>query len=295
MSDLHWMTAASAAHAIATKELSPVDLTRALLDRIEKLDPTLNAFIRVDGDAAMQAAFKIARLTAAELRAYGIITNCAPVLDVPVADAHDVIGDRAYGRNPEQVSAVGRAVAGGYLAGGVVPVIKHIPGHGRATSDSHFSLPVVTATHAVLSRSDFMPFKALNDLPAAMTAHVTYAALDPNYPASISHKVTKEIIRGEIGFQGLLMSDDLSMKALKGSLRSRAEAVLGAGSDVALHCNGDLSEMRSAAEGVAALAGLALKRYEMAVAVTKTAEPFDVNEAKGHLKRLMAKGETPAV
>lgn len=248
-----------------------------------------------DPEAAKQAAFNVARLTAEELKAYGINTNCAPVLDIPVAGAHDVIGDRAYGRDPDQVSAIGRAVAEGYLAGGVVPVIKHIPGHGRATSDSHFSLPVVATTHAVLKRSDFAPFKALNDMPAAMTAHVIYAALDPNYPASISHKVTQDIIRGEIGFQGLLMSDDLSMKALKGPFRKRAEEVISAGSDLALHCNGDLAEMLSVAEGVPALGGLALKRFEAAIAVTKTSKPFDANEAKVHLKRLMRERETPTV
>lgn len=240
-----------------------------------------------DPAAAQTAAFQIARLVAEELKRYGINTNCAPVVDVPVAGAHDVIGDRAYGRDPDQIIALARAVANGYTAGGVVPVIKHIPGHGRATTDSHFDLPVVTTTHAVLSKTDFVPFKALSDLPAAMTAHVVFSALDPAYPASTSKRVTADIMRCEIGFDGLLMSDDLSMKALKGSMRMRAEDVIRAGSDVALHCNGDLTEMRAAAEGVPELSGRALDRFAAAWAVTRQSAPFDSDDAILQLTSLM--------
>ncbi len=176
--------------------------------------------MRQDRESACEWAALAARLVAEDLKALGINTCCAPVLDVPVEGAHDVIGDRAYGTTPDQIAALGRSVAEGFLAGGVLPVIKHIPGHGRATEDSHFDLPVVTATHAELSATDFAPFRALADMPAAMTAHVVFTALDPDAPASTSERVTREIIRGEIGFDNLLMSDDLSMKALSGTLES---------------------------------------------------------------------------
>ncbi len=240
-----------------------------------------------DPDLARSSAFSVAQLVASELRAYGINTNCAPVLDVPVAGAHDIIGDRAFGVLPHQIIDIAGEVAKGLMAGGVVPVIKHIPGHGRATSDSHLDLPIVTTLYNELSRSDFVPFKALAHMPAAMTAHVVYADIDPDFPASTSAKVTSKIIRGDIGFDGLLMSDDLSMKALAGPMRSRAEAVLRAGSDVALHCNGDIDEMRSAAEGIPLLTGTALTRFGRAFAVTQKTEPFDSDEAMLRLSSLM--------
>src|SRR5690606_6693898 len=164
-------------------------------------------------------------------------------LDVPVPEAHDIIGDRAYGRAPQQVATLGRAVAEGLMAGGVLPVIKHIPGHGRATEDSHLGLPVVSAPQDLLEATDFAPFTALSDMPAAMTAHGVFAARDAAEPASTSRRVTQDIIRGGIGFDGLLMSDDLGMKALSGSFGARTRAVLAAGSDLALHCSGALSEM----------------------------------------------------
>lgn len=265
--------------------------------RVQRLKPPLArdlppgaAYARLygqDPERAKSAAFLVARLAAEELRGYGFTMNCAPVLDVPVPGAHDIIGDRAYGSDPAQIIALAREVANGYMAGGVVPVIKHIPGHGRATADSHFDLPVVATTHAVLSKSDFAPFKALSDLPAAMTAHVVFSALDPAYPASTSAKVTRDIIRGEIGFDGLLMSDDLSMRALKGPMQIRAEEVIRAGSDVALHCNGDIREMRAAAEGVPELAGRAKERFAAAIAVTQAILPFDRDSAAGHLASLM--------
>ena len=165
------------------------------------------------------AAFEATRLLAADLSELGINTDCAPVVDVPVAGAHDIIGDRAYGKSVEQVVALAKAVGDGFMAGGVVPVIKHIPGHGRATADSHLSLPVVTESRAELAATDFAPFKALNHMPTAMTAHVVFRDIDPQSPASTSAIVTREIIRGEIGFDGLLMSDDLTMKALSGPMR----------------------------------------------------------------------------
>jgi len=240
-----------------------------------------------DHAAGKLAAFEAARLLAEDLRRLGINTDCAPVLDLPVPGAHDIIGDRAYGRSVEQVVALAEAVADGFIAGGVLPVIKHIPGHGRATADSHLSLPVVDEPRDVLMETDFAPFKALSRLPAAMTAHVVFSAIDPSAPASISPIVTHEIIRGYIGFDGLLMSDDLTMKALSGRMRSLAEAVIAAGSDVVLHCDGVLADMADAASGAGELKGDALRRFDAAIAVTHQARPFDIASAEAQLARVL--------
>lgn len=237
---------------------------------------------------AREAAFHVARLVAAELRALSINMNCAPVLDLPATGSHDIIGDRAYGAGPEQVVALARSVAEGLKAGGVVPVIKHIPGHGRATADSHFALPVVMATHAELSATDFAPFRALGDEPAAMTAHVVYAAIDPSQPATTSDRVIGDIIRGEIGFDGLLISDDLSMQALTGSITARARASIAAGCDVALHCNGDIAEMIAAAEGVPLLEGRAHERFMSALAITEREDAFDEPAALASLTSVLS-------
>jgi beta-N-acetylhexosaminidase len=172
----------------------------------------------------------------------------------------------------------------------VLPVIKHIPGHGRATTDSHLALPAVEAPHEVLSATDFAPFRALAAMPAAMTAHVVFTAIDPDAPASASEIVTRDIIRGEIGFDNLLMSDDLSMRALSGSLRSRAEAVIRAGSDVALHCNGDLAEMEEVAQGVPMLGAKAAMRFERAIRLLGRNEPFDAAHAEACLAEALAIG-----
>lgn len=247
-----------------------------------------------DPEEGKEAAFAVARLTAEELRAFGITMNCAPVADLPVEGAHEIISDRAYGRGVSQVVALARAVADGYLAGGVVPVVKHIPGHGRATADSHLALPVVETPHRTLSATDFAPFKALAALPAAMTAHVVYADIDAENPASTSPIVTKDVIRGEIGFDNLLMSDDLSMQALSGPMRARAEAVISAGSDLALHCNGDIDEMRAAAEGVPMLAGRAAERFAAACACVVPPQPYDKERALQLLAALLDE-QTPTV
>jgi beta-N-acetylhexosaminidase len=241
-----------------------------------------------DRDAGIAAAYEVARLMAADLIDLGINTDCAPVLDLPVPGAHDIIGDRAYGVIVEQVVALGEAVADGFIAGGVVPVIKHIPGHGRAMADSHLSLPVVGESRAELMATDFAPFKALSRMPAAMTAHVVFRAIDPNAPASTSPIVTREIIRGAIGFDGLLMSDDLTMKALSGPMRQRADAVIAAGSDLALHCNGDIKEMIEAAAGAGALKGRSQERFDAAVKITKASKPFDSAMAEAHLAKVLA-------
>lgn len=204
-----------------------------------------------------------ARLIAHDLREVGITIDCLPVLDTPQPGAHDVIGDRAYSRDPSSVARLGRAAAHGLLAGGVLPVMKHIPGHGRSKADSHKEPPIVDASRDELERVDFPPFRANADLPCAMTAHVVYTAIDRTAPGTLSKTVVNDVIRGQIGFDGLLMTDDLSMQALTGSFRQRAEAAIAAGCDVVLHCNGDPEEARAVAEGAPELAGRALERAEI--------------------------------
>jgi len=252
--------------------------------------PPAAAYGRIYGNdpsRALRLARAAARLTAAELRAVGINTNCAPLIDVPVPDAHAVIGDRAYAARPDQVASLGAAVAEGFMAGGVLPVMKHVPGHGRATADSHFDLPVVTADLEDLSATDFLPFRRLAYLPAAMTAHVVFTAIDGDAPASTSPRVTKEVIRGAIGFDGLLMSDDLAMKALRGSVAERAAAVLAAGSDVVLACNGGLEETEAVAAVAPPLEGRALARFEHARAVFRQQQPFELAEAEACLAEVL--------
>ncbi|TAL32130.1 MAG: beta-N-acetylhexosaminidase [Phenylobacterium sp.] len=216
------------------------------------------------------------RLLAHDLATVGINVDCLPVLDVPTPGAHQVIGDRAYGDEPDEVALLGRAMAEGLLAGGVLPVIKHIPGHGRAQADSHLDLPVIEAGWEELDARDFAPFRALSDMPLAMTAHVIYAAIDRKRPATTSGSVMRTAVRGAIGFSGLVMSDDLSMKALQGGFRERAADARAAGCDVVLHCNGDLAEMAAVAEGAGRLRGLPARRAQAALARRpKAVEPFD--------------------
>ena len=237
--------------------------------------------------AALEAAGLVARLIAHDLREVGVTVDCAPVLDVADDLTHAVIGTRAYAKDPGAVATMGRAVIDGLLAGGVLPVVKHIPGHGRARADSHLELPVVTASHEELAARDFAPFRALADAPAAMSAHIVYTALDPDAPATLSAKYMREIIRGEIGFSGLLISDDLSMKALKGDFGDRTRGVFAAGLDLALHCNGDLDEGRPVAEATPWLTGPSLARAEAALArVTASPPEFDADEAYGRLLEL---------
>ena len=254
--------------------------------------PAPAAYARAYGGDLVRAARAVraaARLTAAELRAIGINTNCAPLVDVPAPGSHGVIGDRAYAATAQDVAALGAAVAEGLMAGGVLPVVKHIPGHGRATADSHFDLPVVTATREELEAIDFATFRALAHLPAAMTAHVVFTAWDADAPASISRRVTEEAIRGSIGFDGLLMSDDLGMKALAGGVAERAAAVIAAGSDVVLACNGGLEETEAVASVVPPLAGCSLARFERARAVFGQQQPFEVAEAEACIAEVLLK------
>lgn len=202
-----------------------------------------------------------ARLIAHDLMAVGIDVDCLPLLDVPMPGAHDVIGDRAFGTDPEVVMMLGKAVISGLMKGGVTPIIKHIPGHGRASVDSHKDLPVVSAAIDELRETDFAPFAALNDAPWAMTAHVVYAAIDPGAPATLSKAVINDVIRGEMGFDGVLISDDVSMHALSGEMGDRAALSLIAGCDVVLHCNGDMAEMLALSAATPFMNDLAWDRY----------------------------------
>lgn len=245
--------------------------------------PPGEAYLKAAGDDPLAARELVrlgARLMAHDLRDLGINVDCLPVLDVPVPGAHDIIGDRAYARDPAVVAQLGRAAAEGLLAGGVLPVIKHMPGHGRAFADSHHALPVVHADLATLDGWDFAPFKALSDMPLAMTAHVVFDAIDPKSPATTSRKAIK-LMRGQLDFGGLIMTDDLSMKALSGSLRERAGAALKAGCDVVLHCNGDMDEMGEVAEAAGKLKGKAARRATAALArIVSAPEPLEPFEAR---------------
>lgn len=222
-----------------------------------------------------------ARLIAHDLAALGINVDCMPVLDVPVNGAHPVIGDRAYRDLPDEVAVLGRAACEGLIAGGVLPILKHIPGHGRATSDSHMELPVVQAKLDELEQSDFVPFRALSDMPMAMTAHVVFTAIDPRQPATTSRTVIRSIVRQAIGFDGLLISDDISMGALSGDPGQRARRARRAGCDVVLHGNGVLADMGAVADGAGRLRGRSLRRAEAALArVARRPEPFDMEAGR---------------
>ncbi len=229
----------------------------------------------------------VARLIAHDLNEVGITIDCAPVLDVADKGTHAAIGTRSFSSRPERVAAMGRAVAEGLLAGGVAPVIKHMPGHGRARVDSHHELPVVDAARRELER-DFAPFAALSDLPMAMSAHLLYTAIDPSRPATMSPVVVAEIMRGDIGFDGLIMSDDLSMKALKGPFDERAAAVIEAGLDIVLHCNGDLEEARAVASAAPVLAGASLRRADAALAAIAPPRALDMERAERELAAINA-------
>jgi len=243
--------------------------------------PPAEAYLKATNDplTARELVRLGARLMAHDLKAVGINIDCAPVLDVPVPGAHDIIGDRAWARDPATVAQLGRAAAEGLLAGGVLPVIKHLPGHGRAFADTHKELPTVHADLETLDAWDFAPFRALSDMPIAMTAHIVFTAIDRKHPATQSKKAIK-LIRERLGFGGLLLSDDLVMNALSGTLTERAQAALKAGCDLVIHWNGDLAEMRQVAKGVGALKGKAAKRAEAALArIVREPDPLDAHAA----------------
>jgi beta-N-acetylhexosaminidase len=230
-----------------------------------------------------------ARLIAADLTDLGITVDCLPLADVPVAGADAMIGNRAYGTEPGKVAAIARAVTEGLEQGGILPVLKHIPGHGRATSDTHFRLPEVDTSQAELERTDFAAFQPLADLPMAMTAHVVFSALDPTQPATTSATIIQQVIRGVIGFHGLLMSDDVSMNALAGSIAQRTRAIVAAGCDMVLHCNGKLDEMRALASETPLLSGMALERAKRALASRKPPQPLDWKAARAELDDLVGR------
>jgi beta-N-acetylhexosaminidase len=237
------------------------------------------------GDDAAQAMYLRFRIIAAELRALGIDSNCAPLADIAADITHPFLRNRCYGTDAAQVTAMARAVADGLLDGGVLPVLKHIPGHGRATADSHLDLPRVTASLEDLRATDFAPFTALNDLPMAMTAHLVYAAID-DQPATLSPKLM-QIMRDEIGFDGLIMTDDISMKALKGDLAQISRDALTAGCDVVLLCNGTLAERRAVAEAAGQMTPAAQIRAERTLAARRTPNPVDISALDAQLEALL--------
>ena len=241
-----------------------------------------------DRAAGLDAARLGARLIAHYLAELGITVDCLPLADVPVSEADPVIGDRAYGTTPDKVAAIAQAVADGLMDGGVLPVLKHLPGHGRATADSHLKLPVVTTDRATLESSDLAAFRPLKQLPLGMTAHVVFSAIDPVAPATTSVKMVCEVIRAFIGFDGLLMSDDVSMGALSGTLAERSRAALAASCDVVLHCNGKLDEMRQVAGECPVLSGDAARRAAAALAARRKSAPLDVAKAREEFSAMMA-------
>ncbi|MFD1333450.1 glycoside hydrolase family 3 N-terminal domain-containing protein, partial [Methylopila musalis] len=219
----------------------------------------------------------------------GVTVDCLPVLDLPAEGMTDAIGDRAYADRAETVAALGRAVCEGALSAGVLPVVKHMPGHGRATVDSHHHLPTVTTDRATLEATDFAPFRALADMPLGMTGHIVFEAIDADRPGTLSPVVLSEIVRGHIGFDGLLLSDDLSMKALSGPVGASAGAALAAGCDIALHCNGDMVEMLEVAAAAPRLEGDAARRSAHALGLIARPDAVDVAELAARRDALLAR------
>jgi beta-N-acetylhexosaminidase len=246
----------------------------------------------IDRALGLSAARLSARLIAADLSDSGVTVDCLPLADVPAPGADAVIGNRAYGAEPKKVAAIARAVTEGLQQGGILPVLKHIPGHGRATADTHLRLPKVDTPLAELKRTDFAAFQPLADLPMAMTAHVVFSALDPAHPATTSATIIEQVIRGMIGFQGLLMSDDVSMNALSGTIAERTQAIFDAGCDVALHCNGKLEEMADVARNTPELSGQAVRRAQRALASRKPPQAFDRPRARAELDALIERAGT---
>jgi beta-N-acetylhexosaminidase len=233
--------------------------------------------VALAGDRAAEAMNLRYQIIAHELRSYGIDSNCAPLVDVAAPETHPFLQNRCYGMQPDQVAAIGRAVADGLLAGGVVPVVKHLPGHGRAVSDSHKELPRVSVPRAALDQ-DFAPFKALNDLPMGMTAHLLYDALDDR-PATLSPVIMQQI-RQEIGFDGLIMTDDISMQALSGDRGQIAQQAIAAGCDAVLYCNAPLADKIRVAEASGQMTAEAQRRADRAIAARETPETIDIEALK---------------
>ena len=237
---------------------------------------------------AIRTARSVGRLMADDLTEIGITSSCLPVLDVPQPGAHEVIGSRAYSMRADHIMTLARAHVVGLMEGGILPVMKHIPGHGRAEVDSHHNLPIVKAPRTDLERVDFLPFVAFADCPMAMTAHVIYEALDKDYPATLSRKIIKNVVRKLIGFEGLLITDDLSMKALQGTLPEKADMALAAGCDMLLHCNGMMSQMEEVAEAAVPLAGKAMRRAKQALRAKRKPLPYDKKRALNELEAILS-------
>ena len=242
-------------------------------------------FVQAAGPNAAEAMYLRFRLIADELHRVGIDSNCAPMVDVAGAQTHAFLRNRCYGTTPDAVAALGRAAADGMLAGGVLPVVKHMPGHGRATMDSHFDLPQVDAPRAALDTHDFAPFKALNDLPMGMTAHLVYDAIDPR-PATLS-PVMMQLIREDIGFDNLIMTDDISMKALSGEVDDIAAGALAAGCDVVLYCNATLEDRTRVADTAGEMSDAAQTRAARALAMRRTPDDVDIPALTAKLDRLL--------
>jgi len=242
-------------------------------------------FVQAAGKNAAEAMYLRSRLIAHELYALGIDSNCAPMVDVPGPDTHEFLYNRCYGLDAHGIALMGQAANDGMLAGGVLPVIKHIPGHGRATADSHHELPRVNAARADLDRVDFAPFRALRDTPMGMTAHVVYEAVD-GLPATLSEAMM-QVIREDIGFDNLIMTDDISMKALSGSLPDLSRAALAAGCDVVLHCNGTLAERAQVAQAAGEMTQAAQRRALRALSYRQTPDDVDIAALDAQLETLM--------
>jgi beta-N-acetylhexosaminidase len=240
-----------------------------------------------DPSMGLTAARLGAHLIAADLNALGITVDCVPIADVPTVGADPIIGDRAYGTTVRQVVDIARAFAQGLMAGGVLPVLKHIPGHGRASVDSHVKLPLVETEHAILAETDFAAFRELADLPLGMTAHVVYAAIDSDHPATTSAIMIKDVIRSFIGFDGALMTDDIAMGALSGSISERSRAAFVAGCDLILHCNGNLQQMQQVAASSPVLDGAAAERAAAALRAGAKPEPLDLAAARAQFAGMM--------
>jgi beta-N-acetylhexosaminidase len=233
-----------------------------------------------DPASGIAAARLAGHLMATDLRPVGIDADCLPLGDVPLPGSDHVIGDRAYGSEAGKVAALAKAIAKGLQAGGVLPVLKHLPGHGRATADSHHKLPVVDTDRRTLEETDFAAFRALASLPIGMTAHVVFSAFDPVAPSTASVTMVRQVIRGFIGFRGLLMTDDISMNALSGTIAERSRAALTAGCDLVLHCNGHMREMEAVAAETPELSGESAVRADAALAARSAPEEFDTHAAR---------------
>ncbi|MEP6826806.1 MAG: beta-N-acetylhexosaminidase [Aestuariivirga sp.] len=266
--------------------------------RVQRLGPphwrkypearALGHLYNINPALALRTARNLGRLMAQELEEVGFTSDCLPVLDVPQPGAHDVIGNRAYEVRPERIMVLANAHMAGLMDGGILPVMKHIPGHGRASVDSHHGLPAVTASRMDLESIDFVPFTGLAHCPMAMTAHVIYAAIDPDAPATLSRKVVRHVIRRVIGFNGLLITDDLSMKALSGSMAEKAARAYEAGCDMLLHCNGVIEEMEEVAACAVEINAKTARRAKAALKLKRKPQPFDEKQALGDLEAIMS-------